>query len=227
MSYTDKATGVTVQAEAGVLPEGAIIKVESVRSGSDLGMSEGALALGENDASASYRVTFFDAAGNAVVPSGAVSVSVPLIGGYGADDQAVYVIAEDGSAVLVGSTAEGGMLTISMEGADELGYVVVARGKAAPVDPGADPADPDDGTNPGNSGGGAGDGVDLGNPANPGSGDNAGSGNGVSSDKGGKGAKALAQTGDDALGTVTLAGALACAAAVVGAAAATRRREDA
>lgn len=135
VDFTDKATGVTVKADKGVLPEGVQIIVTEITSGSDYDNAASAL----NDTGRKFKlydVKFLDADGNEIAPNGPVSVSFPIPDGYDKAELAVYRINDDGTKTLVKGAVDGSM------------YTVVARsfGKTAMVEKGSTAAD--NGQNP-------------------------------------------------------------------------------
>ena len=104
-TLTDEATGITIEAEANVLPEGTVLKSVAITSGVEYNRALAALAdIGSNFAL--YDITL-EADGVPVQPNGTVKVTVPVPQGMEATDIAVYRINDDGTKTLIVSTVEG------------------------------------------------------------------------------------------------------------------------
>ncbi|MDR2106711.1 MAG: NEAT domain-containing protein [Coriobacteriales bacterium] len=99
-SLADEATGITVEAEANVLPEGTTLKAEPIDSGSSFDLAKSALAeVGSNFVL--YDLTLLGIDGSDVQPNGSVKVTLPLPAGMDASKVAVYRINDDGTKTLI------------------------------------------------------------------------------------------------------------------------------
>ncbi len=106
-TLSDEATGVKLEAEAGVLPEGTTMKVIAVTTGADYEKAKPALK-GIGGKFQLYDITLLGPNGSAIQPNGKVKVSIPLPEGMKEDLIAVYSINEDGSKTLIESSVENG-----------------------------------------------------------------------------------------------------------------------
>ena len=108
VSLTDAATGVKVEAEAGVVPGDAKLIVEPITSGE--GYDKAAKALGEVKAFRLFEIHLEDAQGKEIQPDGKVTVSIPVPEEFG-EDLAVYRINDDGTATKMEGSAKDGVFT--------------------------------------------------------------------------------------------------------------------
>ncbi|MBR1393159.1 MAG: leucine-rich repeat domain-containing protein [Ruminococcus sp.] len=108
VSLTDTATGVKVEAEAGVVPEDAKLIVEPITSGE--GYDKAAKALGEVKAFRLFEIHLENAQGEEIKPDGNVTVSIPIPEEFGAD-LAVYRINDDDTATKMEGSAKDGVFT--------------------------------------------------------------------------------------------------------------------
>ena len=103
----DLETGVKLEAEENVLPEGATMTVTVIPSGDDY--EKATLALeGSGGSFALYDITLYGPDDATVQPNGTVKVSIPVPEGMNEDLIALYRINEDGTKTLIECTVEEG-----------------------------------------------------------------------------------------------------------------------
>ena len=106
-SLADQATGVKLEAEANVLPEGTTMSVTPILNGADYEKAKLALEeIGGNFAL--YDITLLGPDNAAIQPNGAVKISIPVPEGMDAGLIVVYRINADGTKTLIESTIENG-----------------------------------------------------------------------------------------------------------------------
>jgi len=106
-TLSDEATGVKLEADAGVLPEGTTIKATAVTTGEDYEKAKLALE-GISGSFRLYDITLLGTDGSTIQPNGKVKVSIPVPEGMKEDLIAVYSINADGTKTLLESTIENG-----------------------------------------------------------------------------------------------------------------------
>lgn len=109
----DEATGVSVHADKGVLPEGTKLVVTAVESGSDYDKADKALAETAR-AFDLYDISFVNDSNEPVKPNGVVSVSLPVNKAF-TDKLGVYRIKDDGSKVAMSGEVSGGSFTFAFK----------------------------------------------------------------------------------------------------------------
>lgn len=109
----DEATGVSVHADKGVLPEGTKLVVTAVESGSDYDKADKALADTAR-AFDLYDISFVNDSNEPVKPNGVVSVSLPVNKAF-TDKLGVYRIKDDGSKVAMSGEVSGGSFTFAFK----------------------------------------------------------------------------------------------------------------
>lgn len=139
VNVTDSATGIKVNADQGVLPEGAKLVVEPISSGDAYSKAASALSdIGKKFKL--YEIHFIDTSGNEVQPNGTVEVSYPIPSGYDASKVALYRINDDGSKTLISGRAENGYYVVVAKSFSQ--YALVEKGSTA-----ADSKNPETGDN--------------------------------------------------------------------------------
>ena len=100
VDITDSATGIRVQAAAGVLPEGVKLVVREITGGAEYQRAGTALeSIGKKFKL--YDVCVTDKDGNEIQPADILTVSYPVPKGYAAEALQLYRIGEDGSRTLI------------------------------------------------------------------------------------------------------------------------------
>ena len=100
VDITDSATGIRVQAAAGVLPEGVKLVVREITDGAEYQRAGTALeSIGKKFKL--YDVCVTDKDGNEIQPADILTVSYPVPKGYAAEALQLYRIGEDGSRTLI------------------------------------------------------------------------------------------------------------------------------
>jgi hypothetical protein len=105
-SFTDAATGITIETGANILPEGARFDIKPIASGADYTRAQKAL----EDIGTNFRlfdISLFNANDVKIQPNGAVKVSLPIPSGMDGERIEVYRINDDDTRTLMESTAEG------------------------------------------------------------------------------------------------------------------------
>ena len=125
VDFTDKATGVTVKADKGVLPAGVQIIVTEITSGSDYDAAAASLA-DTGKKFKLYDVRFVDESGSDIQPNGPVTVGYPIPAGYDAANVLVYRVNADGSKTRVSGAAADGFYTVITKSAGA--YALVEKG---------------------------------------------------------------------------------------------------
>jgi hypothetical protein len=105
-TLVDETTGVTIEADANVLPEGAKSIVTSITSGESYELAKTAL-LSIGSKFVLFDISIENAAGTKIQPNGSVKVSLPIPSNLNNDLLDVYRINEDGTRTLMESTIEG------------------------------------------------------------------------------------------------------------------------
>ena len=110
VDLTDKATGIHVTADAGVLPEGVKLVVTPIKEGTDYDKAKANTFIVGNDF-VLYDIHFEGADGNEVEPNGSVTVSIPIPDGWDTSKLGLYHFNDDGSVSPIIGTAKDGMYT--------------------------------------------------------------------------------------------------------------------
>jgi len=127
-TLSDEATGVKLEAEAGVLPEGTTMKAIAVTTGADYEKAKLALE-GIGGSFRLYDITLLGTDGSTIQPNGKVKVSIPVPEGMKEDLIAVYGINADGTKTLLESSVENGYV-VFYTGHFSL-YAIVEKSSAA------------------------------------------------------------------------------------------------
>ena len=106
VNVTDATTGIKVEADKGVFPEGVKQVVTQIASGADY--DKAASVLGDIGKKFRLFEIHFELDGVEVQPNGVVTVYYPIPEGYDADKVVLYRINGDGSKTLVKGTVENG-----------------------------------------------------------------------------------------------------------------------
>ena len=110
VNVTDPTTGIKVEADKGVFPEGVEQVVTQITSGADYDRAASILS----DIGKKFRLfeIHFELDGAEVQPNGIVTVYYPIPEGYDADKVVLYRINEDGTKTLVKGTVENGFYKV-------------------------------------------------------------------------------------------------------------------
>ena len=110
VNVTDSTTGIKIQADEGVFPEGVKLVVTQITSGADYDRAASILS----DVGKKCRLfeIHFELDGADVQPNGIVTVYYPIPEGYDADKVVLYRINEDGTKTLVKGTVENGFYKV-------------------------------------------------------------------------------------------------------------------
>ena len=110
VNVTDSTTGIKIQADEGVFPEGVKLVVTPITSGADYDRVASILS----DVGKKFRLfeIHFELDGADVQPNGIVTVYYPIPEGYDADKVVLYRINEDGTKTLVKGTVENGFYKV-------------------------------------------------------------------------------------------------------------------
>ena len=124
-SSTDSATGISIEAEAGVIPALSFFVVTPLESGEEYEMLRMLLSATQ-DQFQIYNLGLWDMTGQSVAPSGTVTVKIPVPSGYESDRLAVYKIGMDGSRTEQTIRLEDGAAVFETE---ELGLYAITQKK--------------------------------------------------------------------------------------------------
>ena len=110
VNVTDSTTGIKIQADEGVFPEGVKLVVTPITSGADYDKAASVLS----DVGKKFRLfeIHFELNGAEVQPNGIVTVYYPIPEGYDADKVVLYRINDDGTKTLVKGTVENGFYKV-------------------------------------------------------------------------------------------------------------------
>lgn len=110
VNVTDPTTGIKVEADKGVFPEGVEQVVTQITSGADYDRAASILS----DVGKKFRLfeIHFELDGVEVQPNGIVTVYYPIPKGYDADKVVLYRINDDGTKTLVKGTVENGFYKV-------------------------------------------------------------------------------------------------------------------
>ena len=110
VNVTDPSTGIKVEADKGVFPEGVEQVVTQITSGADYDRAASILS----DVGKKFRLfeIHFELDGAEIQPNGIVTVYYPIPEGYDADKVVLYRINEDGTKTLVKGTVENGFYKV-------------------------------------------------------------------------------------------------------------------
>ena len=110
VNVTDSTTGIKIQADEGVFPEGVEQVVTQITSGADYDKAASVLS----DVGKKFRLfeIHFELNGAEVQPNGIVTVYYPIPEGYDADKVVLYRINDDGTKTLVKGTVENGFYKV-------------------------------------------------------------------------------------------------------------------
>ena len=110
VNVTDPSTGIKVEADKGVFPEGVEQVVTQITSGADYDKAASVLS----DVGKKFRLfeIHFELDGAEVQPNGIVTVYYPIPEGYDADKVVLYRINEDGTKTLIKGTVENGFYKV-------------------------------------------------------------------------------------------------------------------
>jgi heme-binding NEAT domain protein len=131
VNVTDDATGITVNAAKGVLPEGATLVVSALTEGADYATAQAALA-GVANKFALYEVHFVDVASQVVQPNGTVEVSYPIPADFDQTKVALYRINDDGTKTKIDGEVKDGKYVVNTKSFSKYALVELnAEGEAA------------------------------------------------------------------------------------------------
>lgn len=110
VNVTDPTTGIKVEADKGVFPEGVEQVVTQITSGADYDRAASILS----DVGKKFRLfeIHFELDGAEIQPNGIVTVYYPIPEGYDADKVVLYRINDDGTKTLVKGTVENGFYKV-------------------------------------------------------------------------------------------------------------------
>lgn len=124
VNVTDSSTGIKVEADKGVFPEGVEQVVTQITSGADYDKAASVLS----DVGKKFRLfeIHFELDGAEVQPNGIVTVYYPIPEGYDADKVVLYRINEDGTKTLIKGTVENGFYKVMTKSFNT--YALVEQG---------------------------------------------------------------------------------------------------
>lgn len=128
VNVTDPSTGIKVEADKGVFPEGVEQVVTQITSGADYDKAASVLS----DVGKKFRLfeIHFELDGAEIQPNGIVTVYYPIPEGYDADKVVLYRINEDGTKTLVKGTVENGFYKVMTKSFST--YALVEQGSTIP-----------------------------------------------------------------------------------------------
>lgn len=128
INVTDPTTGIKVEADKGVFPEGVEQVVTQITSGADYDRAASILS----DVGKKFRLfeIHFELDGAEIQPNGIVAVYYPIPEGYDADKVVLYRINEDGTKTLVKGTVENGFYKVMTKSFST--YALVEQGSTIP-----------------------------------------------------------------------------------------------
>ena len=128
VNVTDPSTGIKVEADKGVFPEGVEQVVTQITSGADYDKAASVLS----DVGKKFRLfeIHFELDGAEVQPNGIVTVYYPIPEGYDADKVVLYRINEDGTKTLIKGTVENGFYKVMTKSFST--YALVEQGSTIP-----------------------------------------------------------------------------------------------
>lgn len=128
VNVTDPSTGIKVEADKGVFPEGVKQVVTQITSGADYDKAASVLS----DVGKKFRLfeIHFELDGAEVQPNGIVTVYYPIPEGYDADKVVLYRINEDGTKTLIKGTVENGFYKVMTKSFST--YALVEQGSTIP-----------------------------------------------------------------------------------------------
>lgn len=111
VNVTHEQTGIKVEAEKGVLPEGAALKLEAITTGDAYNNAANILA----DVGKKLRLydIHFEVNGAEIQPNGVVTLKFPIPEGYDAQNLVMYRINDDGTKTLIKGGVEDGYYKIA------------------------------------------------------------------------------------------------------------------
>ncbi len=122
---SDPATGIAIEADAGIISVPSFFVVTPIESGEEYEMLSMLLSATQ-DQFRIYNLGLWDMTGQSVTPAGAVTVKIPVPAGYGSDRLAVYKIGMDGSRTEQTIRLEDGTVVFETE---ELGLYAITQKK--------------------------------------------------------------------------------------------------
>ena len=122
----DKATGVTLYAEAGMLPDGTQMVVNAIMESHQDYAAAKDILKNKADKFVLYDITLIGADGNPVQPNGAVTVGIPVPDGYDTAALAVHRINDDKTTSEYGVRTQDGMAYIATEHFSK--YALIEKG---------------------------------------------------------------------------------------------------
>ena len=124
VNVTDPTTGIKVEADKGVFPEGVEQVVTQITSGADYDRAASILS----DVGKKFRLfeIHFELDGAEIQPNGIVTVYYPIPEGYDADKVVLYRINDDGTKTLVKGTVENGFYKVMTKSFST--YALVEKG---------------------------------------------------------------------------------------------------
>ena len=128
INVTDPTTGIKVEADKGVFPEGVEQVVTQITSGADYDRAASILS----DVGKKFRLfeIHFELDGAEIQPNGIVTVYYPIPEGYDADKVVLYRINDDGTKTLVKGTVENGFYKVMTKSFST--YALVEQGSTIP-----------------------------------------------------------------------------------------------
>ena len=128
INVTDPTTGIKVEADKGVFPEGVEQVVTQITSGADYDRAASILS----DVGKKFRLfeIHFELDGAEIQHNGIVAVYYPIPEGYDADKVVLYRINEDGTKTLVKGTVENGFYKVMTKSFST--YALVEQGSTIP-----------------------------------------------------------------------------------------------
>lgn len=128
VNVTDPSTGIKVEADKGVFPEGVEQVVTQITSGADYDKAASVLS----DVGKKFRLfeIHFELDGAEIQPNGIVTVYYPIPEGYDADKVVLYRINEDGTKTLIKGTVENGFYKVMTKSFST--YALVEQGSTIP-----------------------------------------------------------------------------------------------
>ena len=154
INVTDKETGVKVEADKGVFPEGVELVVTEITKGDNYDKAASVLSdIGKKFQL--FEIHFEDADGNEIQPNGLVTVSYKIPSGFDSDKLVMYRINDDGTKTLIKGEVKDGYYVVLQKSIST--YALIEKGSTDTDgdntdNNGSGGTDTDNGTQNGNNG---------------------------------------------------------------------------
>lgn len=110
---TDSSTGIQIVSQNGILPAGAVLRIEPVTSGTSYHTAQTALANIGTDFKL-YQIDIL-ANGTTFEPNGTIVIHMPIPDGYNASRLAIYRVNDDGTIVKMDGSVVGNQFVFTTD----------------------------------------------------------------------------------------------------------------